>query len=386
MCFCLCASSCKCFNKENLCGCYIFVSIIIFFALLCDLRGIDWGKLPSINLTLFIIMLLKNIAGLIFLYPISSLKYEEVNQEKKEKRILFFKIGLILSIITVILCSLEIYFVSYGISQTKKYYPCYSKVEFIYHLNEEVITGFFYFKIKKKDTLISSLTITKILNNDIHYDDIEKRYRHYECHEELFDFITLLFIYSTLIVSIIHHIDGAYLFNELRKYCDDSKKIQIEKKLPENVPSNIVTINNPSHKGNLSKNKSIKDESPENETKKKAKTPNINGVKETPTINFQGEEIVVNITINNENHITINNNKEEKNKFNKKKCENHSENNVKQNFTRILPFKEDGGNNNILKRANKQTKFEDKKTINLNNLPINSRIDSIDTLTIDIKK
>ena len=70
----------------------------------------------------------------------------------------------------------------------------------------------------------------------------------------------MLFIYSTLIVSIIHHIDGVYLFNELRKYCDDSKKIQIEKKLPENVPSNIVTINNPSHKGNLSKNKSIKDE------------------------------------------------------------------------------------------------------------------------------
>ena len=255
MCFCLCASSCKCFNKENLCGCYIFVSGIISLINFYDLIMINWGKLPSINLTLFIIMLLMNIAGLIFLYPISSLKYEEVNQEKKEKRILFFKIGLILSIITVILCSLEIYFVSYGISQTKKYYPCYSKVEFIYHLNEEVITGFFYFKIKKKDTLISSLTITKILNNDIHYDDIEKRYRHYECHEELFDFITLLFIYSTLIVSIIHHIDGVYLFNELRKYCDDSKKIQIEKKLPENVPSNIVTINNPSHKGNLSKNK-----------------------------------------------------------------------------------------------------------------------------------
>ena len=126
------------------------------------------------------------------------------------------------------------------------------------------------------------------------------------------------------------------------------------------MQTNIVTFNNPSHKDNLEK--------------------------ETSTINFQGEEIVVNITINNENHITINNNKEKKNKFNKKKCENHSENIIKQNFTRILPFKNDGGNNNIPKRANKQTKFEDKKTINLNNLPINSRIDSIDTLTIDIKK
>ena len=380
MCFCLCASSCKCFNKENLFNCYIGVSGIISLIHFYDLIMINWGKLPSINLTLFIIILLMNFACLISLFPMPSLIHEEDNQEKKEKAKVFFKIGLILSIITVILCSLEIYFVSYGITQIKKYYPCYSKEEYIYHLNDEVITGFFYFKLKKKDTLISSLTITEIQEFDYYYkDDIEKKYNDYECHEILFGIIHFVYIYLVLIISDILHIFGVCVFNELRKFCDNSKKNP-----KENVQTNIVTFNNPSHKDNLSKNKSIKNESPKKETKRI--TTNINGVKETPTINFQGEEIDVNITINNENHITINNNKEEKNKFNKKKCENHSENNVKQNFTRILPFKNDGGNNNIPKKANKQTKFEDKKTINLNNLPIDSGIDSIDTLTIDIKK
>ena len=200
MCFYLCASSCKCFNKENLFNCYISVSGIISLIHFYDLFMINWGKLPSINLTLFIIILLMNFACLISLCPMPSLIHEEDNQEKKEKAKVFFKTGLILSIITVILCSLEIYFVSYGISQTKKYYPCYSKEEYIYHLNEEVITGFFYFRLIKKDTSISSLTIAEIQEFDYYYkDDIEKRYNDYECHEILFGIIHFVYIYLLLI-------------------------------------------------------------------------------------------------------------------------------------------------------------------------------------------
>ena len=319
---------------------YIGISILLFIFLIATMSIISWGKLPSINLTLFIILLLMLVACMIFSCLIIYWKSNVTRQnEMKDKIELLSKIGLILSIISVVVFLLEIIFISVGFSQAKTYYPCYGDGE--YHLEVKVYVGFFVFKKNDNSTIILNYTNSEYINESI---NINRRLSgededEYECYKEFLTSSVYGMTYFTFIISEILNIAGVCFFGIL---------------------------------GNSNDCYNFK----ENEE--------VNQKSNQPIINIQSAQVIVaNQIINNTNNINnanSNNNIDGKNNIIDKNNQNN-QNKVR----RDLPQKDDEGNNNQ-NGINQQNKFENENKIKLTDNQIDSKNNSKNAFVIDKDK
>ena len=194
---------------------YIGISILLFIFLISTMSIISWGKLPSINLTLFIILLLILVACMIFSCLIIYWKSNTTRQnEMKEKIELLSKIGLILSIVSIIVFFLEIIFISVGFSQAKTYYPCSGDGE--YELKVKVYVGFFVFKKNDNSSFILNNTNSEYINESI---IINRRLisgedeDEYECYQDFLTSAVYGMTYFTFIISEILNIAGVCFFS-----------------------------------------------------------------------------------------------------------------------------------------------------------------------------
>ena len=159
--FCCCCC-CFDFNNCSLCGkdsnigqccsfitqkvfqiIYISAYIFLIIFLIATISIINFGKLPKINLTLFLILLFLTLGCLIlviFLYYYT----QKLNpgQYEKKKISLITTIGIIFTVISLILCIVEEVFFAVNFSQAQNIYSCNDDVE----TSTSVNIGFFAYK------------------------------------------------------------------------------------------------------------------------------------------------------------------------------------------------------------------------------------------------
>lgn len=121
-------------NTKNCCSYFtekifqiIFIMAYIFLMifLIATLSIIKWSKFPSVNITFFIFIFFLILACLIlgiliYFYTQNS----RVDDKVKEKISLISKIGIIITIISLILSIIEEIIISVGFSQASSVYPC----------------------------------------------------------------------------------------------------------------------------------------------------------------------------------------------------------------------------------------------------------------------
>lgn len=310
---------------------YIGISTLLLIFLISTMSIINWGKLPSINLTLFIILLLILVSCMLFSCLIIYWKSNETRQnEMREKIELFSKIGLILSIFSIIIFFLEIIFISIGFSQAKTYYPCGGNGE--YSLEVKVYVGFFVFKRNDNTTLISNDINSENKNEAININ-INRRLSsnndEYECYQDFLTSAVYGMTYFTFIISEILNIAAVCFFNVLKKsrdcyYFNENKEVN--------------------------KNSNVK------------------------VINIQAQQVIVENQITN--NITNINNANNNNNGEKNNIDKNNQNKVR----RDLPMKDNEENNNNNQNENNQ------KNINLTNLQIDTNNNSKSALDIDKAK
>ena len=327
---------------------YIGISILLFIFLISTMSIISWGKLPSINLTLFIILLLILVACMIFSCLIIYWKSNTTRQnEMKEKIELLSKIGLILSIVSIIVFFLEIIFISVGFSQAKTYYPCSGDGE--YELKVKVYVGFFVFKKNDNSSFILNNTNSEYINESI---IINRRLisgedeDEYECYQDFLTSAVYGMTYFTFIISEILNIAGVCFFSILGK-SDDCYTFHKNEKSNQNSNQPIINIQSP----------------------------------QVIVINQINNNIN---TINNAN--SNNNNNCDTNNTDKNNQNNQNNQKNQNSKRRDLPMKVDEGNNINQNGVNQQNNIENKNKINFTNLPIDSKNNSKSALDIDKAK
>ena len=265
----------------------------------------------------------------------------------KEKIELLSKIGLILSIVSIIVFFLEIIFISVGFSQAKTYYPCSGDGE--YELKVKVYVGFFVFKKNDNSSFILNNTNSEYINESI---IINRRLisgedeDEYECYQDFLTSAVYGMTYFTFIISEILNIAGVCFFSILGK-SDDCYTFHKNEKSNQNSNQ--------------------------------------------PIINIQSPQVIVlnqiNNNINNINNANSNNNNNCDTNNTDKNNQNNQNNQKNQNSKRRdLPMKVDEGNNINQNGVNQQNNIENKNKINITNLPIDSKNNSKSAFDIDKAK
>ena len=148
---CCCCFSC---DEKQICNCcsfftqkvfqimYLIGIILILIFLTATLSIINWGKIPGINLTLFLIILFIILTCLIlgimlYSYTNSTLITEEV----KRKINIITTMGFIISIVVIVICVIEEILLSLSFSQARENYPCNTER----NSKSIVSVGFFFF-------------------------------------------------------------------------------------------------------------------------------------------------------------------------------------------------------------------------------------------------
>ena len=167
---------------------YIIINYILLIFFIATMSIISWKKLPKINLTLFILIVLIVVGcialGMIFYYWINK---KDLDQNEKDKIDLIIKIGVIITAVFLSLCIIEEIFLSVSFNQAKEVYSCNVTGTFA---PIKVYMGFFAFKqngnfsqnitasnftkkiIKTKDRLLNS------------FDDEDIDNGEYKCYKE----------------------------------------------------------------------------------------------------------------------------------------------------------------------------------------------------------
>ena len=142
ICCCCCFGGCCCASTKAFSIFYLINFIFLMIFLISTMCIISWDKLPTINISLFIIIC--SFIFICFIFTIIICYCSSCSIGKNNIINTLAIIGIILTVFTLIVCILEEIILSLGFSNAKTNYPC--SANYTVEVNAKVYFGFFIFK------------------------------------------------------------------------------------------------------------------------------------------------------------------------------------------------------------------------------------------------
>lgn len=202
MCLYICCACCcnSVLTKTLEINLIVIHSIGVFFVLL-SLIIVKWSNLPIINLILFLILFLINLACLIFIIFIRIWRSKNtIKTTNKGKGIVFSNFAFVLLILCIIACFIEDFALSYAISKLN--YPCKSIIK---------DNGYYYnspYYYKKSPPKIDSNEELRKLKNEYTVSECESLGRNYyepvvSAGEGIISYFTISYLEILSIIEFI---------------------------------------------------------------------------------------------------------------------------------------------------------------------------------------